>query len=138
MKKNDYNLDMETDSSLAGISQETIRNIIKIWKESGDKLAIIKPDFTLKDKELLLKLFSECIKEEGGEISRLAKVVHLAIIYINLSLKGKKKYLELLAHNFDVDIDNIDIKIKNLKTAGDEAGKITAEHLLRDALVPPG
>ena len=137
MRKNNYNLDLETDSSLAGISQETIRNIIKIWKESGDKLAIIKPDFTLKDKELLLKLFSECIKEEGGEISRLAKVVHLAIIYINLSLKGKKKYLELLAHNFDVDIDDIDKNIKSLKTAGDEAGRIAAEHLLRDALVPP-
>ncbi len=137
MKKNENTFAFETDSPVIGISQETIRNIIKIWKESGDELPVIKPDITLQDKELLLKLFSDCIKEEGGEISRLAKVVHLAIIYINLSLKGKKKYLELFAHNFDVDIDNIDKKIKNLKTAADEAGRIVAVHLLRDALIPP-
>jgi malonyl-CoA decarboxylase len=137
MKKNEYNLDLETDSSLAGISKETIRNIIKIWKESGDELPKISPDITLKEKELLLQLFSECIKDEGGEISRLAKVVHLAIIYINLSQKGKKKYLELLACNFDIDIDIIDKKIKDLKFAKEEACRISAERLLSDALIPP-
>jgi malonyl-CoA decarboxylase len=137
MKKTENNFELETDPSIAGISQETTRNIIKIWKESGDELPVINPDITSKDKKLLLQLFTESIKEEGGEITRLAKVVHLAMIYINLSLKGKKIYLELLAQNFDVNIDILDEKIKNLKSAKDEAGRILAEHLLSDALIPP-
>jgi len=137
MKKAENNFDIESDPSLAGISQETIKNIIKVWKESGDDLPNFQQDIRLRDKDLLLQLFSECIKEEGGEITRLAKVVHLAMIYINLSQNGKKKYLELLARNFDVDIDALDEKIRNLKIARDEAGRILAEHLLSDALVPP-
>jgi len=138
MKNNDdKNIKIEIDPSIAGISRKTINNIIKVWHESGNALSVISPNVPDKDKDILLQQISDCIKEEGGEISRQAKVVHLAMTYINLSLKGKKRFLNILACYFDVDINALDEKIKNLKASKNDEELIRAELMLRDALIPP-
>ena len=125
------------DPLIADVSQKTIKNIIAAWYESGNELTEIDPDISENDEELLLLQINDCIKEEGGEISRQAKLVHLAMIYINLSANGKEKFVKMLAYRLDVDINSLYEKIKDLKSAKNEVDKINAEIILRDSLIPP-
>ena len=138
MKKKKPNISQpEIDLSIAGISRKTIDKIVTAWKESGNPPPKIHPDMLPEDEKSLINLMTECIKEEGGDISRQAKVVHLGMIYINLSQKGKGKFLRILARNFDVDTDLLDERIRKLRTAGNETERIEAELSLLDALIPP-
>ncbi|OFX42751.1 MAG: hypothetical protein A2046_11160 [Bacteroidetes bacterium GWA2_30_7] len=125
------------DPAITGISRRTINNIIKVWQESSNAFPVISPDISDEEKLIVIQLIDDCIKEEGGEISRRTKVVHLAMIYINLNKSGKEKFLKILAHEFDVDILSLDEKIHNLQAAKNDEEKIKSELLLRDALIPP-
>lgn len=136
MKTNDENFQIEIDPSIAGISRRTIRHIIREWQETGHELTAIRPNLPNADKKLLLHLIKESLKEDGGEISRQAKVIHVAMTYIQLSPRGRWRFLELLAHNFDVDLVHLDDKIHKLQAAKTEEDKVCIELQLRDALVP--
>jgi len=127
----------EIDLSIAGISRKTIDKIVTAWQESGNPPPRIRPDIPPEDEERLKNLMTECIREEGGDISRQAKVVHLGMIYINLSKKGKERFLRILARSFDVDTVILDEKIGALRAANNDKERIEAELMLRDALVPP-
>lgn len=125
------------DPAVAGISRKTIKNIIKAWQETGNELTKIRPNVSKKDRELLFHLISESLKEGGGEISKQAKIVHLAMIYINLSKTGKKNFLELLASGFDIDIQELDKRIHTYQDATNDKELAKAETNLRNALVAP-
>jgi len=134
-----YNLHFisETDHSESNISNRTVNNIISAWHESGNSIYEIRPDSPEKDKKNLIELISDCIKEEGGEISSQKKVIHLAMIYINLPMLRKAKFLNILAQYFDVDINTIFEKVQNLRISDNEEQIIKSELELRDALIPP-
>lgn len=131
------NFKLDIDPAITGISRRTINNIIKIWHESSNAFPVISPDISNTEKPIVIQLIKDCIKNEGGEISRKAKVVHLAMIYINLNNSGKEKFLNILAHDFDVDILSLDAIIHNLQEAKTDEQKIASELVLRDALIPP-
>ncbi len=136
MKNVDENFKIEEDPAIAGISRRTIKNIIKEWHETGHELAVIRPTLPNTDKKLLLHLIHECLKDEGGEISRQAKVIHVAMTYINLSPHGKWRFLELLANNFDVDFATLYKQIHKQQTAKTDEEKAYIELQLRESLVP--
>ena len=127
----------EIDLSIAGISRKTIDKIIQAWNESGNPPPRISPNIPPEDEERLICHMRECIRQEGGDISRQAKVVHLGMIYIHLSKTGKERFHRILARNFDVDTELLDERISNLRAAKNDADRIEAELKLRDALVPP-
>lgn len=135
IQEENYNTD--TDTSIIGISRKTIKDIIRIWHELGLDQTELKSTITPADKPFLINEIRECIKQEGGEVTRRAKIVHIAMIYIHLSKKGKESFFKILASHFDVDIKKLDEKIQLLKSAKSEKDKINRELLLRDALVPP-
>ncbi|MBE0648664.1 MAG: malonyl-CoA decarboxylase [Bacteroidales bacterium] len=125
------------DLSITGISQKAIAKIVTTWEESGSPPPVIHPDILPQDKANLITLMHECISEEGGDISRQAKVAHLGLIYIGSSKKGKERLLRILARNFDVDTMVLDEKIGILRSAKNEAERVRAELMLREALIPP-
>jgi len=130
-----FNSDFKPPDSC--ISSSTIESIINAWQETGIDLPLIRPDIPTEDKELLLFYIVDCIREKGGEISKRAKVIHLAMIYIHLTRNGKERFLKILARHFDVNIDGLEQKVQQLKKAKNDKESIQAELLLRDALVPP-
>lgn len=121
----------------AGASSSTKKNIINASNEGGIQMPAIRPNVTGKDRVLLKQLIADCIKEVGGELSKQVKFFQLAKIYITLSDKGKQTFLEILAHDFDIDIDVLDQKMQKIKEAKNDVDRIKAEFLLRDALAPP-
>ena len=132
-----YILQFGSDPAIAGTSEKMIKNVIKAWTETGKEFPDIRPNLPKKDKEILIKLISDCIREKGGEISRQAKVICVAMVYLNLSLRGKERFLEMLAHDFDVNIEILDENIHKLKDAVNDEELINAEILLSDSLIPP-
>ena len=137
MKKRLKKLNLDFDPSIAGVSRRTVEKIMNVWYESGNAPPKIDPDIPEKDRELLIQQMRSCLDEEGGDISRRAKVVHLAMIYINLTDEGKKNFLITLATQFDVDDVLLEEKIKKLREAESEDEHIKAEFEFREVLIPP-
>ena len=132
-----YILQFGSDPAITGTSEKMIKNIIKAWSETGKEFPDISPNLLKKDKEILVKLISDCIKEKGGEISRHTKIIYVAMVYLNLSLRGKKRFLEMLALDFDVNIETLEENINKLKKAVNDEEIINAEILLRNSMIPP-
>lgn len=128
---------MKIDQSLIGISQKTMEKIYAEWLESGNAPPKISPDIEDDEEELLIQQMINCIAKTGGEFSYKSRIVHLGLIYLNCSKKGKAKFLRILARDFDVDTDLLNEKIKNLKQAKNEEDKVKSELELMKALIPP-
>ena len=128
-RKNKF--DINIDSSIAGISRQTMEAIIQEWYQSDNAPPDIAADLPKDDANKVLDLMHECIKVEGGEISKHAKIVHLALIYINLNEQGKGRFLRLIARKMDVDTNLLNSRINELKDADNEQDRINAELNLR-------
>jgi len=128
---------IKLDDSIAGVSSQTINKIITAWNESGNSILKISPDLPKSDEERLRKLLIDCVNEKGGEISIKSKIIHLGIIYINLTDKGKRRFLRMLAFDFDIDTNLLNEKINILNSSKGENERINAELELSKALVPP-
>ncbi len=137
MKKRLKKLNLEIDPSLAGVSRRTVEKIMNAWYESGNAPPKLNPDIPEEDKDLLIRQMLDCLDEEIGDISRRARVVHLGMIYINLTDEGKKNFLITLDTQFDVDNVLLEEKIKNLRQAENDEDRIRAEFDFREALIPP-
>ena len=114
-----------------------MEKIYKEWQESGNAPPKISEDINSEDEELLITQMTDCILEKGGEFTNKSRVVHLGLIYLNCSSKGKAKFLRILARDFDIDTDLLDERIKNLRESKTEEEKIQSELQLRDSLIPP-
>lgn len=125
------------EPALTGISKNTAKNIIEEWQESENKFQLLSANIEEHEELELINQINECIKGEGGEISRHGKILHVAMTYLNLSDKGKKKFLNILSEKFNVDIDNLETKIKNFKNAKSNKEIIDAEITLSETLIPP-
>ncbi len=133
-----YKFKDKIDASVSGISKKTINKIINAWYDSGNAPTKIKSDIPESDKILLIEQIKLCMQDTGGDISRQAKVIHLAMIYLNSLQQGKKVFLETLACEFDIDIKILADKIENLKNlTEDNAERVKAEIDLSKALIPP-
>lgn len=128
----------EISSTIKGVSRKTIEKIINTWSKTNNATPTVKPDISDEDSERVRNLIEECISDDRtGDISRHAKSVHLAFIYINLNSTGKEHFLNILAENFDIDTDAIYENILMLKEASSDVEKISIEQRLRGLLVPP-
>ncbi len=138
MKKKEI---QKKDKSFAGFSSGTIDEILKVWEKiksitwravSGK----IDPDLSGADEERIKKKISECVFAKGGEISSRTRSVELGKIYLNLSEKGREKFMKILAREFDIDDQKVNEIIQKLKSPEDEDTRTKAEIELSKALIP--
>ncbi|MEA3495745.1 MAG: malonyl-CoA decarboxylase family protein [Bacteroidota bacterium] len=137
LKNENENNEIQIKESIPGISHRTIEKIKKAWEESGNAPPKIRMDIPKEDEGLLKQIMQDCILEKGGELTNKSRIVHLGMIYLHSTKEGKEKILNILASDFDVDIEKLNKSIKELKTIKDEKNLIKAELNLREALVPP-
>lgn len=129
--------DIDIKASIPGIGRIAMDKIITAWYESGNAPPKIRKNIPKKDEDLLKKQLSDCIKIKGGEISNTSRIIHLGMIYINQTKEGKKKFLSILAKDFDINLENLSKIIRQFQEAKNDKEKILYELELRDALVPP-
>ena len=118
----------------------TLQRIRRVWRVPGmrhDGLADLSPDLPDEDAERLKRQIHECLNERGGETSTRARSAELAKALCELNATGRKRFLEILARDYDLDRDGVDAAVAGLGEAGDETARHKAEAALRKALVAP-
>ena len=117
------------DRTLASL-RGAVRGLI-----TGDGFAP-KPDLPAADADLLRERFAECLSAKGGEVSARARAVDLGKAYLALDNSGRRRFLGILAREFDRDGEALDTAVEGLRTAP-EGDRKAAESILREALIPP-
>ena len=88
---------------------KTLRLIWEIWPlgDPEDLKDRLHPELTESDLVILRGKINACLVGRGGEVSARSRAAELGRAYLILNNKGKKRFLELLAREFDVDHDAI-------------------------------
>ena len=68
INKLDLDFGSVNEQSNFSVSKDTIIEIIKSANELGLEIPVINPNLAKEDKENLIKIIAECIKEEGGDV----------------------------------------------------------------------
>jgi malonyl-CoA decarboxylase len=119
-----------------------MNKILKAWekiKGVSRRLVTgkISPHLSGGDEERIKKKISRCIYAKGGQIYGRSRIVELGKVYLDLSKKGREKFMKILARGFDVDNREINESIRKFQKSGDENMRIKAEMELSKALIPP-
>lgn len=117
----------------------TLRRIQSIWpREEADELKhSFAADLPEHDLPRLRKVIDRCLEEKGGEVSARSRAAELGKAYSVLSETGRRRFLEFLATEYDVDNDRIEDAIYRRREASDEKQQQRATAELRNLLEPP-
>jgi len=120
------------------------------WRESQLARAVgwgpsaPKTDLDASDLTRLRQLMRDCLAARGGEASASARAIQLGTEYLSLSTAGRRAFLGLLAHEFDVNRATIETAAQALLDipkdgdgGKDDAAWRSAAAALRAALTPP-
>lgn len=84
---------------------KTLRIIRDIWPlgESDQLSGRVRADLPDDDVRLIKKAINACLEGRGGEVSARTRAAELGHVYSGLSSEGCRRFLELLAYDYDVD-----------------------------------
>lgn len=116
----------------------TLRRIRFIWP-LGDQALKHSVDPSLPDSDLqkLRQRINGCLESRGGEMSARTRAAELGEAYLILNSVGRKRFLELLAVEYDIDNNAVEEKIEQRRNCEDphDCRELTLQ--LRNLLVPP-
>ena len=132
----------ELKISRANLLDRTMHNLREAWRDMADwsegLFAAPNPNLPEKDMEALKEQMHDCLMARGGEVSARARAANLGRIYLSLNAQGRKKFLQILAQEFDIDrkaVNKAAAALQKAEEDNDERAK--AERTLRQALQPP-
>ena len=118
---------------------KTLRRIRLIWP-LGDQAGLkhsIETNLPDKDLQKVRERINACLEGRGGEVSARTRAAELGETYLILNSEGRKRFLQLLATEFDANEQAIEdiISKRLLCTDIEERRHLNLE--LRNQLVPP-
>jgi malonyl-CoA decarboxylase len=121
--------------------ERTIRNLRRAWRDIAAPAlgggGTPHPDLSDGDIAMLRRQMQACLEAKGGEVSARARAAALGRTYLDLSPLGRKRFLLMLAGEFDADRAAIDKAIDQFKGAKDDAARQAATAALRRVIEPP-
>lgn len=133
---------LEKPPEKIGLLDRTLRNLRSAWNEIAEAAAGVfstTPSPSLPDDDVarLKEQMRDCLDGRGGEVSARARAASLGRAYLALNTEGRRRFLRVLASDFDVDRSAIDRAVEALrKVNGNENARRHAERALRVALEP--
>ncbi|MCP5459175.1 MAG: malonyl-CoA decarboxylase [Gammaproteobacteria bacterium] len=121
----------------------TVHNLREVWRDMAERTsgifsAVPAPSLPDKDLELLKTQMRDCLEARGGEVSARSRAANLGRTYLSLNAQGRKRFLRVLAHDFDIDRTAVDEAVAALHQPDlSIAGRISTEQTLRKVLQPP-
>jgi malonyl-CoA decarboxylase len=122
----------------------TLRNLRSAWHEIAESArglipssTAVRPELPDDDLARLRAQMRECLNGRGGEVSARARAAELGRLYLSLSAEGRKRFLGLLATEFDIDRAAVMQACETLRLATHIDTQRGAEQALRQALEPP-
>lgn len=116
----------------------TLRRIRFIWPLGEQALKnSVDPSLPDSDLQKLRQRINGCLESRGGEVSARTRAAELGEAYLILNSIGRKRFLELLAVEYDIDNNAVEEKIEQRRNCEDpqECRELTLQ--LRNLLVPP-
>ncbi len=91
------------------------------------------------DRAALRARMAECLEARGGEVLARARAATIGETYLSLGELGKKRFFQLMAHEFGCDPKRIDEAARRYLAGqdGDEAAQLQAREGLRASLSAP-
>ncbi|MFH0780769.1 MAG: malonyl-CoA decarboxylase [Pseudomonadota bacterium] len=117
----------------------TLRRIRLIWP-LGDQTALknsVNADLPDGDLQKLRERIDACLEGRGGEVSARTRAAELGETYLVLNPQGRKRFLELLAREYDVNNEAIEAAITTRFQGSEQDSTRLMNHALRKLLVPP-
>ncbi len=117
----------------------TLRRIQEIWPlgDSADFKKSIAAGLPKSDLPKLRKKIDKCLMEQGGEVSARRRAAELGETYSVLNEEGRRRFLKLLAEEYDVDNTHVEEAIHRRETAESGLERQQATIALRNLLEPP-
>jgi len=125
-----------------GLVDRTLRNLKGAWNDiaqamTGARIVASDPSLPPEDLARVLEQMRACLEGRGGEVSARARAADLGRTYLALNGKGRRRFLAILAKDFDVDRAAVAAAIRALERAEGEPMRRQAERALRTALDAP-
>ena len=135
----------ETRSATASLFDRTLRNLRDAWRDIsqtargaiGAGAAGVAADLPDADLDQVRRRMHDCLEARGGEVSARARAAELGRLYLGLNADGRRRFLRLVADEFDVDRGAVQAAASALLGAKDERAQTKAERELRVALQAP-
>ena len=102
-----------------------------------DDVSGLAPELPEDDAKRLRRRINACLDGRGGEVSARAHAADLAKALCELNAVGRRRFLEILATEYDRDSAAVDAAIMKRNQAADDRARRQAEAELRVALVAP-
>jgi len=117
----------------------TLRRIRLIWPLGDQATLKNSVDANLPDGDLqkLRARIDACLEGRGGEVSARTRAAELGETYLVLNPQGRKRFLELLAREYDVNNEAVEAAIAARSQDSDQEDRRQKNHALRNLLIPP-
>jgi malonyl-CoA decarboxylase len=125
------------------IFDRTWRNIRSAWRDIAASARSVVPTSTIApelpedDLEQLRQQMRDCLAARGGEVSARARAAELGRVYLGLNAEGRRRFLIVLANEFDIDQDAVAAAAERVRGEADPVTRRGAARALRRALEPP-
>ena len=130
-----------TEEARPTLVERTFINLAGAWRDIAEgasrTLGLAPHGDPVRSEKALQALMQECLEARGGEVSARMRAAELGEAYLRLDSDGRKRFLEILAHDFAVDEEAVAAGIAAYGDAADERHRLRAEAALRRALTPP-
>ena len=131
-----------TTPGKVGLVDRTLRNLRGAWNDvaqavSGARAGASDPSLPGEEAARLRAQMRVCLESRGGEVSARARAAVLGHTYLALNPEGRRRFLAILANDFDVDQGMVGHAILALQNAQGDAARRKAERALRAALDAP-
>ena len=130
------------EENSVGFWDRTLANLKSAWGKiasSSDAFSetSVSPSLDEDDQARLIDQMQACLEARGGEVSARIRAAQLGRVYITLDDVGRKRFLHILASEFDVDHEAVAEKARAVGKAVQETARLRAETELRAALAAP-
>jgi len=134
-----------TETETASLLDRTLRTLRESWRGIADSArgaivgSAIRPDLPPDDLARLKAQMQACLEARGGEVSARARAAELGETYLALSREGRRRFLNLLAEDFECDHERVGEAAQALAEARRDGADtvIEREQALRQVLEPP-
>ncbi|MEE2761710.1 MAG: malonyl-CoA decarboxylase family protein, partial [Pseudomonadota bacterium] len=125
-----------------GIWDRMIQNLRSAWgrvASFGEQFSETTISASLDDEDRVhvIEQMQACLEARGGEVSARIRAAQLGRVYVTLDEIGRRRFLHILAEEFDVDHEAVAAKALAISKALEPNVRFRAEADLRAALAAP-
>jgi len=116
------------------------RKLIREYWPLGDPVAlkdVIGVNLPKGDLGKVRRKIEACLEGKGGEVSARARAAELGEAYLVLNANGRRRFLTLLAEEYDVDPEAVELAMTALRESDDPQNRQQLSMALRNLLEPP-